>query len=169
MILAPNNGSVGIQPSGTKCRCINRQGSALAVGDVVVTSYAHSGALYPPADTVASLELSPLSCVVKADGSPTSSPGFVGVVTGLLSGAGADASYVEVQFGGIANAKVNASGASIDRGSGLVLSDTAGQFANAGGGTPTVGLAIALGACADGSSATIPVILPSVAHFPLSI
>lgn len=168
MILAPNNGAVGIQPAGTKARLINKQGSALAIGDVVVTSFAHTNVIYPPADTVASLELSPFSCVVKADGSPNT-PGYIGVVTSLLSGAGADGTYVEVQFGGIAQAKVGASGAAIALGSALTVSDTAGQFGNGGASTATVGAAISLGACADGSTATINVLLSHNLYFGVAI
>lgn len=168
MIFAPNNGAIGVQPAGTKTRCINKSGGALALGDVVVTSFAHSGVLYPPADTVASLELSPFSCVVKADGSPNT-PGFIGVVTSLLSNAGADGTAVEVQYGGIASAKVGATGAAIAIGSALTVHDTAGQFGNGGASTATVGAAIALGACADGSTATIPVLLSHNLYFGVAI
>jgi hypothetical protein len=159
MILAPNNGSIGVQPAGTICRCIARE--TVAVGDVVVTSFGHSGALYPPADTVASFELSYFSNVVKAEGDQASlRTGFVGVVTALPSGSGASGQVVQVQFGGICLAKVRAASAvAVAAGNALSLSNTAGEFA-IGDATDSTNLAaVALGAVTANTQATINVLL----------
>jgi hypothetical protein len=161
MILAPNNGAVGIQPVGTKARCINRQGSALAIGDVVVTSFGHSEYVYPPLDTVASLEGSPFSSVVKADGNDAAlRTGFVGVVTSLLSNAGADDTYVEVQFGGICQAKVKgASATAVAAGNALAIGNDAGVFAIGDATDSTVCAAVALGTVTAATTSTIWVVL----------
>lgn len=171
MILAPNNGALGIQPAGTKARCINRDSTAVAVGNVVITSFGHASVIYPPAETVASFELSPFSCVKLADGDLANGgtvedgghaqAGYVGVVTALPSGSGAQGQVVEVQFGGIASAIVKATTNNVVIGSKLYLSDTAGRFGNAADSTaPDTAAAIALGAVtAGGTTGTIPVLL----------
>jgi hypothetical protein len=168
MILAPNNGALGIQPAGTKVRVINRDSTAVAVGNVIVTSFDHTSVIYPPAETVASFELSPFSCVKLADGDKGASSedgshaqaGYIGVVTALPSGSGAQGQVVEVQFGGIATALVRATTNNVVVGSKLYLSDTAGRFGNAADSTsPDSTVAIALGAVTAASSANIPVLL----------
>lgn len=171
MILAPNNGPVGIQPAGTKARCVNKHSDVLAVGDVVITSFAHTDVIYPPADTVASFELSPFSCVKKADGDLANGgttedgghaqAGYIGVVTSLLGYGGGVGKYVEVQFGGIATANVKATTNNVAIGSKLYLSDTAGRFGNAADSTaPDTTVAIALGAVTAGATVgLIPVLL----------
>ena len=169
MIFAPNNGAVGLQPVGTKTRCVNRQGSALAVGDVVITSFGHTEAVYPPLDTVASLEGSPFSSVVKADGNVNDQCGYIGVVTSLLSNAGADDTYVEVQFGGIVKATVYATTANVVLGTPLAPEDDAGMFGNAAGVTSVYPAAIALGSVTAASSALIDVLVNSSLWFQRDI
>jgi len=168
MILGFNSGPIGIQPHGVKALCVNKHGSALAIGDVVITSFAHTNAIYPPADTVTSLRLSPFSCVKKADGDLAATgengahaqAGYVGVVTGLGQSAGADNTDVEVQFGGIANALCAAVTNNIVLGSKLYLSDTAGRFGNAADSTaPDTTVAVSLGSVTAAATGIIPVLL----------
>jgi hypothetical protein len=168
MILAPNNGALGVQPAGTIARCINRDSTAVAVGNVVITSFNHSSVIYPPAETVASFELSPFSCVKLADGNlgatngdgAHAQAGYIGVVTALPSGSGAQGQVVQVQFGGVANALVFANTNNVVIGSKLFLSDTAGRLGNEGdSANPDTTVAISLGAVTAAASATIPVLL----------
>ena len=168
MYLAFNNGPVGVQPHGIKTNCINKHGSALAIGDVVITSFAHTNAIYPPVDTVASLRLSPFSCVKKADGDQAASSengahaqaGYLGVVTGLGQSSGANDTEVEVQFGGIANALCAAVTNNIVLGSKLYVSDTAGRFGNAADSTaPDTTVAIALGSVTAAATGVISCLL----------
>jgi hypothetical protein len=168
MILAPNNGALGIQPAGTSARCINRDSTAVVVGNVVVTSFNHTNVIYPPAETVASFELSPFSCVKLAEGDVNATngnaayknAGYIGVVTSLPSGSGAQGQVVNVQFGGIATALVAADTNNVIVGSKLFLSDTAGRLGNEGdSANPDTTVAISLGAVTAGSSANIPVLL----------
>ena len=163
MILAPNNGPIGVQPHGTIARCINRDATAVVVGDVVVTSFGHSGAIYPPADTLASLELSPFSCVIRAEGDQASlRTGYVGVVVALSSStnSGATGQVVQVQFGGICSAKVRAASATaVAMGNALSLSDTVGEFAIGDATASTNIAAVALGAVTANTQAIIPVLL----------
>jgi hypothetical protein len=168
MILAPNNGPLGIQPAGTSARCINRDSTAVVVGNVVITSFNHTDVIYPPTETVASFELSPFSCVKLAEGDVNATngnaghknAGYIGVVTSLPSGSGAQGQVVNVQFGGIATALVAAETNNVIVGSKLFLSDTAGRFGNEGDSTqPDTTVAISLGAVTAGASANIPVLL----------
>lgn len=159
MILAPTNGPVGVQPHGHTARVINKAASALAVGDVVVTSFAHSNAVYP-ATTVAQQSLTPFACVVLADGN-TSTPGYIGVVTELGSESGAVDSEVVVQFGGVVAAKVTATTANVVMGTVLSISDGAGAFGNPAAATSTYPAAISLGSVTAGNTTTVNVLVGS--------
>jgi len=165
MILAPTSGAVGIQPHGVNARCVNRSGGALAIGDVVVTSFAHTSpnAVYPPT-TTAELSQSPFACVVKADGN-TSTPGYIGVVTGLGSQSGAELSEVEVQFGGVVKAKVTATTANVVMGTVLSISDGAGAFGNPDAASSTYPAAISLGSVTAGSTESVNVLVNSSLWF----
>jgi hypothetical protein len=165
MLFSPNNGPIGLQPVGTKVACINRQGSALAVGDVVITSFGHTEVVYPAADTVASYSATPFASVVKADGNVNDQSGYIGVVTSLLANAGADDTAVEVQFGGVVAAKVTATTANVSIGTNLAPEDDAGTLGNAAGVTTVYPAAISLGSVTAGSEATINVLLNSALWF----
>lgn len=166
MIFAPTAGPVGFQPHGHTCRMVNKHSAALAIGDVVITSFGHTSSVYPPT-TVAQQSLSPFACVKMADGNVSdtngdgshANGGFVGVVTELGSESGAVGSEVVVQFGGICRANVNPTTNNAVIGSKLTLSDTAGQLANAGGATTDTWCAIALETKAAGSAGLINVVL----------
>jgi hypothetical protein len=138
---------------------VNRAAAALAIGDVVVTSFAHTSAVYP-ATTVAQQSLTPFACVVLADGN-TSTPGYIGVVVDLGSEAGAIGTEVTVQFGGIVAAKVTATSAAVVMGTVLSISDGAGAFGNAAAATSTYPAAISLGGVDSGSTGTINVLVNS--------
>lgn len=171
MILAPTFGPIGIQPHGATAKVINRHSSAVAVGDVVITSFAHTNAAFStsPADDAA-LRLSPFSCVKLADGDLANGgtaedgghaqAGYLGVVIGLGGQSGAAGTEIDVQFGGVAAATTVATTNNIVLGSKLYLSDTAGRLANAAGSTaPDTSVAISLGAVTAGSTGTINVLL----------
>lgn len=164
MYLAFSNGPVGIQPHGIKASMINKHGSALAIGDVVINQWA-SGVAYPGPDTVAGLRNSPFSNVRKVvDGLPTDGAalyaGYIGVVTGLGQNNGADGTEVEVQFGGIANAKVNTTSFPGRLGTPLHLSATAGVLTNnTGSAAPNTTVAICLASTSSGVESTVPVLL----------
>jgi hypothetical protein len=150
MLLAPTSGDIGVQPHGQTARVINRSGGALAIGDLVVTSFAHGSVVYP-ATTTAETRLTPFSSVVKADGSPVT-VGYLGAVVDLGSASGADGTEVVVQFGGIVKAKALATTA-ISIGSSLGISNTAGQLEcdSATGFASTYPAAVALEAKSSGT------------------
>jgi hypothetical protein len=145
---------------------VNKHSAALAVGDVVITSFGHTSAVYP-ATTIAQQSLSPFSCVKLADGNAAdtngdgshANGGFVGVVSELGSESGAVGSEVVVQFGGVCRAKVNPSTNNAVIGSKLALSDTAGELTNAGGATTDTWCAVALETKAAGSAGLINVVM----------
>jgi len=171
MNFAPTSGPIGVQPNGGLFRMVNKQGSTLAIGDVVMLSFKHTSAEYvvnPTSD--ADLRKSPFACVVKADGVLSGSPlaNHVGVVTDLGSYGGLDNTEVTVQFGGVVNASAKAITNSIVLGSTLFIGDatispsTVGLMVNADGSTnPDGPAAIALNATAltAGNTGTIPVLL----------
>ena len=169
MILAPTSGPIGIWPHGHVARMVNRSGGALVLGDVVITSFNHTSAAYSaaPVDDAA-LRLSPFASVKKADGDADASAGngahaqagYIGVVVGLGSFSGADATEVDVQFGGICSATVAANTNNVVVGSKLFLSNTAGRFGNEGdSAAPDTTVAISLGSVTAGGSSSINVLL----------
>jgi hypothetical protein len=163
MIFAPTSGPIGFQPHGNVFKMFV-QGATVAVGDVVVTSHAHTAYTYP-ATTIAQLEAGPFSNVRPAEGDQALHNGFIGVVVGLGSeGTGTVGTIVDVQFGGTCKAKVTAA-AAVSRGTRLVVSDTAGEFDTGGGATGTVAAAVALGELASGT-AQIQVLLQGGFYSP---
>lgn len=164
MIFAPTAGSYGFQVHGSVCRMKNAESStALAVGDVVITSHAHTTYTFPPT-TEAQALTSPFYNVIKAEGDQARHNGFVGVVVDVGQFAGAAGTEVLVQFGGTALAKVTAT-AAVSRGTKLVVSDTAGELDTGGGATGTVCAAVALDALASGT-ANIQVLLQGGLYCP---
>ena len=169
MNFAPTSGPIGVQPNGGLFRMVNKQGSTLAIGDVVMLSFKHTSAEYvvnPTSD--ADLRKSPFACVVKANGVLSGAPlaNYVGVVTDLGSYGGLDNTEVTVQFGGVVNAATKAVTNDIVLGSTLFIGDatasTTGLMVNADGSTSPDGpAAIALNATtlAAGNTGTIPVLL----------
>lgn len=168
MIHAPTAGPIGLQPHGTIAKMINRDSATLAIGDVVVLSFAHSGAAFsitPTSDSA--LRLSPLAGVVKTD-SGSLDYGYLGVVTDLGSAAGVTGTEVSVQFGGIAlvNCQADTSNA-ITFGQKLCVNDDdsfKGTLTNVGSTsvTETVpSVAVSLGTLAANSSGQVAVLLPS--------
>lgn len=149
MLLAPTSGDIGVQPHGHVARVINRSGGALAIGDLVVTSFAHASVVYP-ATTTAETRLTPFSSVKLADGSPVTN-GYLGAVVDLGSANGANGTEVVVQFGGIVKAKATAT-AAISIGTALGVSDTAGGLDTGGAATSTYPAAVALEAKASGTA-----------------
>jgi hypothetical protein len=161
MILAPTSGPIGIQPHGSTARMISRDGTnTLAVGTVVISSYGHSGVVYPPT-TAAESELSVFAGVVMAEGDVATHNGFIGVVVDLLDGAGANGTYVMVQFGGPVKAKTTAS-AAISRGTPLGLHDSNGGFDTGGAGTSIYPCAVALQTLASGTDTIWVLTTPTV-------
>ena len=166
MILAPTFGPIGIQSAGAVASMINKHSAAVAIGDVVITSFSHTSAVYPPASSdpqsITNLRLSPFSCIKLAEGDVnTSNCGYIGSVVGLGSASGAVGTEVLVQFGGVVKAKVFCNTAdTIDIGNRLFLSDTAGRFGSAAdSATPDTTVAIALESVAANTSAIINVLL----------
>lgn len=171
MIIAPTLGPVGLQPAGVTTKMINRHGSAVAIGDLVISSFAHTNVAFStaPADDAA-LRLSPLSCVKLADGDASvatagagdhSQAGYLGVVVGLGNQNGATGTEIDVQFGGVVQATVIAdSSTAVTIGSKLYASDTAGRLSQAGGSTaPDLTVAISLGALTANTTGLINVLL----------
>jgi hypothetical protein len=107
MFIASNR--PGQQPfSGKRVRVVNRCGAtALALGHVVAfdldASDADTKLLKGVGGTVATLTEAMFQNVVEVAASPLN--GLIGVVTSLLSGAGADNTEVEVQISGEVEAK----------------------------------------------------------------
>lgn len=151
MILAPTSGPLGIQPHGGTARMIV-QGATVAIGDVVVTSHAHTAYTFPPT-TIAQFNNGPFCNVRPAAGNDALHSGFLGVVVDLgTEGTGTVGSEVTVQFGGTCRAKVTA-GTAVSRGTRLLVSDTAGAFnSDTTAATGTNVGAIALEALASGTS-----------------
>jgi hypothetical protein len=149
MLFAPTNSDIGVQTHAQVARVINRSGGALAIGDLVVTSYGHSGVVYP-ATTIAETRLTPFANVVKADGSPVTA-GYLGAVVDLGSSSGANNTEVVVQFGGVCKVKTTAT-AAVSIGSALGCSDTAGELTTGASTTSTYPAAVALQALASGTS-----------------
>ena len=159
MILAPTSGSIGMQPHGSQVRMINKSAAALAIGQVVTNSYAHTGFVYP-ATTVAESNLTPLACCTIALGTGGKS-GYLGVVVDLQSGAGAVGTEVIVQFGGVCKAKVTAT-AAVAFGSLLGIHDSTGVFTTGGSTTSTLPAAVALDVLASGTSLIHVMVTPVI-------
>jgi hypothetical protein len=164
MIFAPTSGPIGLTPHGNVFKMFV-QSATVAVGDVVVTSHAHTTYTYP-ATTIAQLEAGPFANVRPAEGDQALHNGYIGVVVGLGSeGSGAVGTVVDVQIGGTCKANVTAT-ATVSRGSALTVSDTAGKFDNSTGAAGTVAAAVALEALASGSTALIQVLLQGGFYAP---
>lgn len=167
MILSPTAPQIGVQPHASVARMVNKSGGALAIGDVVITSFNHTSSVYP-ATTTAEAYLSPFACVKKADGNASAASGngahancgILGVVVDLGSYSGADNTEVVVQIGGVCKASVNPSTNNAVIGSKLFVSDSAGEFTNeAGSSDPDTLAAIALETKAHSSAGLIWVVL----------
>jgi hypothetical protein len=171
MIFAPTAGPYGLQTHTTTARMINRNGSALAVGDVVQTSWEHTGAstfFTTTPSTDATLRTSPLACVVKIDAVEQDNvvaPCFIGVVTDIGNYGGADGTEVSVSFGTILSVNVKAIGGAVAYGAALGAGDSTLSpsavgllIPNAQSTDPDVIVAYALGPVDSGATALCPVI-----------
>jgi len=166
MILSPTFGPVGIQPCGAVASMINKHCAGVAIGDVVITSFNHTNAVYPPASSdpqsITNLRLSPFACIKLAEGDvATSNCGYIGAVVGLGSAAGASGTEVLVQFGGVVKANVKCDTAdTLALGGKLFLSDTAGRLGTAtDSANPDTTVAVALNSVTANTSAIIDVLL----------
>lgn len=163
MIHAPTFGPIGIQPHGTVAKMINAEAStALALGDVVVLSFASPSTYSVAPLNDAALRNSCFSRVRLADNDAAGKAGgFLGVVVGLGNASGAAGTEVDVQFGGIVSTNVNAVTNAITFGTPLFLSDTVGKLSNAAGSTTdyTAGISLATTDVSAAASGTINVLL----------
>ena len=130
MTFAPIQNRLGVQPVGTTVTCVNKSGTSVAIGDLVITSFIHAGAVVNPEQAANTSYV--FNCIRKAVSTETGNTGYLGVVTGLMAGAGANGREVEVQFGGICSAKVLVT-ATVTPGTLLGVSSTAGVLINAVG------------------------------------
>jgi hypothetical protein len=128
MTFAPIQNRLGVQPVGTTVTCVNKSGTSVAIGDLVITSFIHAGAVVNPEQAGNAGYV--FNCVRKAVSTESGNTGYLGVVTGLMSGAGGNGREVEVQFGGICSAKVLVN-ATVTPGTLLGVSTTAGVLTNA--------------------------------------
>jgi hypothetical protein len=128
MTFAPIQNRLGVQPVGTTVTCVNKSGTSVAIGDLVITSFIHAGAVVNPQQAANTGYV--FNCIRKAVSTETGNTGYLGVVTGLMAGAGANGREVEVQFGGICQAKVLVN-ATVSSGTLLGVSSTAGVLSNA--------------------------------------
>jgi hypothetical protein len=128
MTFAPVQNRLGVQPVGTAVTCVNKSGGTLAIGDLVITSFIHAGAVVDPQQAANTGYV--FNCIRKATTLESGNSGYLGVVTGLMAGAGANGREVEVQFGGICQAKVLVN-ATVSSGTLLGVSATAGVLSNA--------------------------------------
>lgn len=127
MTFAAIQNRLGVQPVGTTVTCVNKSGGTLAIGDLVITSFIHAGAVVNPEQAANTSYV--FNCVRKAVSTETGNTGYLGVVTGLMSGAGGNGREVEVQFGGICQAKVLVND-TVGSGTLLGVSSTAGVLSN---------------------------------------
>lgn len=156
MILAPTNGPIGIQPHGSNARMVYKSSTAATVGTVVCLDFSQT---YPPT-TLATMESSMFATCVRAVGNSGTVHGPIGVVVDLLDGAGAQNTYVIVQFGGIVKANVTSgTGNAVSKGNALGVADAGGVFGTAANSTSVYPAAIALEAVAAATSTTINVLL----------
>lgn len=127
MTFAPIQNRLGVQPIGTTVTCVNKSGTSVAIGDLVITSFIHAGAVVDPQQAANTGYV--FNCIRKAVSTETGNTGYLGVVTGLMAGAGGNGREVEVQFGGICSAKVLVN-ATVTSGTLLSVSTTAGVLSN---------------------------------------
>lgn len=127
MTFAAIQNRLGVQPVGTTVTCVNKSGTSVAIGDLVITSFIHAGAVVDPQQAANTGYV--FNCIRKAVSTETGNTGYLGVVTGLMAGAGANGREVEVQFGGICQAKVLVN-ATVSSGTLLGVSSTAGVLTN---------------------------------------
>jgi hypothetical protein len=127
MTFAPVQNRLGVQPVGTTVTCVNKSGETLVVGDLVITSFIHAGAVVNPEQAANTSYV--FNCIRKASASESGNTGYLGVVTKLLTGVGGNGYNVEVQFGGICSAKVLVD-ATVTSGTLLGISATAGVLSN---------------------------------------
>jgi len=131
MQFASNSGPYGIQPASMQTRCVNKSGTTLKVGDVVVTSFLHTSVVTDPSQSNDPAYV--FNTVRLADGDEANNHGYLGVVTRLQAEGGGPDKVVNVQFGGIANAFVTiVSGGTVPAGTPLVPTDSGGKFTNSG-------------------------------------
>jgi hypothetical protein len=128
MTFAPIQNRLGVQPVGTTVTCVNKSGTSVAIGDLVITSFIHAGAVVNPEQAANTGYV--FNCIRKAVSTETGNTGYLGVVTGLMTGAGGNGREVQVQFGGICQAKVLVN-ATVSSGTLLGVSATAGVLSNA--------------------------------------
>lgn len=128
MTFAPVQNRLGVQPVGTTVTCVNKSGTSVAIGDLVITSFIHAGAVVNPEQAANTGYV--FNCIRKAVSTETGNTGYLGVVTGLMTGAGDNGREVQVQFGGICSAKVLVT-ATVTPGTLLSVSATAGVLTNA--------------------------------------
>ena len=127
MTFAPIQNRLGVQPVGTTVTCVNKSGTSVAIGDLVITSFIHAGAVVNPEQAANTGYV--FNCIRKAVSTETGNTGYLGVVTGLMAGAGGNGREVEVQFGGICSVKVLVD-ATVTPGTLLGISSTAGVLSN---------------------------------------
>ena len=127
MTFAPIQNRLGVQPVGTTVTCVNKSGTSVAIGDLVITSFIHAGAVVDPQQAANTGYV--FNCIRKAVSTESGNTGYLGVVTGLMAGAGGNGREVEVQFGGICQAKVLVN-ATVTSGTLLGVSTTAGVLTN---------------------------------------
>lgn len=157
MILAPTNGPLGIQPHGQQARMLYKSATACVVGNVVCLQF--TGNTYPPTN-VAGMETSPFANCVLATGNTAAHNGPIGVVVDLLDGAGAQNTYITVQWGGAVRALVNAhTGEDAPKGTGLGITDAGGKFGTAGNCTSAFNAAITLDTITTAADTTAWVLL----------
>jgi hypothetical protein len=127
MTFASIQNRLGVQPVGTTVTCVNKSGTSVAIGDLIITSFIHAGAVVNPEQAANTGYV--FNCIRKAVSTETGNTGYLGVVTGLMAGAGANGREVEVQFGGICRAKVLVTD-TVGSGTLLGVSATAGVLSN---------------------------------------
>ena len=152
MTFAPVQNRLGVQPVGTTVTCVNKSGTSVAIGDLVITSFIHAGAVVDPQQAANTGYV--FNCIRKAVSTETGNTGYLGVVTGLMTGAGANGREVAVQFGGICSAKVLVT-ATVTPGTLLGVSTTAGVLTNSTGVMSAGGFSVTLmdnAAVADGTA-----------------
>lgn len=152
MTFAPIQNRLGVQPVGTTVTCVNKSGTSVAIGDLVITSFIHAGAVVDPQQAANTGYV--FNCIRKAVSTETGNTGYLGVVTGLMAGAGGNGREVEVQFGGICSVKVLVT-ATVTPGTLLGVSSTAGVLTNSSSVMSPGGYSVTLmdnAAVADGTA-----------------